>query len=80
MIRIYFIGLFILITAILANFLSAKLHLKSWYDLFEGLAGTPNYRDLLTLKDELWLFFIYPSLLGVGSTFANLLYLKLFST
>jgi hypothetical protein len=56
------------------------LHLKSWYDLFEGLAGTPNYRDLLTLKDELWLFFIYPSLLGVGSTFANLLYLKLFST
>ena len=78
MIRIYFIGLFILITAIVANILAVKLQLKSWYDLLNGLANSKSYWELITFKDSLWLFLLYPLVLGLGSVFANFIYLKLF--
>ena len=78
MIRIYFIGLFILITAILANILAVKLQLKSWYDLLNGLANSKSYWELITFKDSLWLFLLYPLVLGLGAVFANFIYLKLF--
>ena len=80
MIRIYFIGLFILITAILANILAVKLQLKSWYDLLNGLANSKSYWELITFKDSLWLFLVYPLVLGLGAVFANFIYLKLFSS
>ena len=78
MIRIYFIGLFILITAIVANILAVKLQLKSWYDLLNGLANSKSYWELITFKDSLWLFLAYPLVLGLGVVFANFIYLKLF--
>jgi len=78
MIRIYFIGLFILITAIVANILAVKLQLKSWYDLLNGLANSKSYWELITFKDSLWLFLLYPLVLGLGAVFANFVYLKLF--
>ena len=78
MIRIYFIGLFILITAILANILAVKLQLKSWYDLLNGLANSKSYWELITFKDSLWLFLVYPLVLGLGAVFTNFIYLKLF--
>lgn len=78
MIRIYFIGLFILITAIVANILAVKLQLKSWYDLLNGLANSKSYWELITFKDSLWLFLFYPLVLGLGAVFANFIYLKLF--
>ena len=78
MIRIYFIGLFILITAIVANILAVKLQLKSWYDLLNGLANSKSYWELITFKDSLWLFLLYPLVLGLGAVFANFIYLKLF--
>lgn len=78
MIRIYFIGLFILITAILANILAVKLQLKTWYDLLNGLANSKSYWELITFKDSLWLFLVYPLVLGLGAVFANFIYLKLF--
>ncbi len=78
MIRIYFIGLFILITAIIANILTVKLQLKSWYDLLNGLASSKSYWELITFKDSLWLFLVYPFVLGLGAVFANFIYLKLF--
>ena len=78
MIRIYFIGLFILITAIVANILAVKLQLKSWYDLLNGLANSKSYWELITFKDSLWLFLVYPLVLGLGAVFANFIYLKLF--
>ena len=78
MIRIYFIGLFILITAIIANILAVKLQLKSWYDLLNGLANSKSYWELITFKDSLWLFLVYPLVLGLGAVFANFIYLKLF--
>ena len=78
MIRIYFIGLFILITAIVANILAVKLQLKTWYDLLNGLANSKSYWELITFKDSLWLFLVYPLVLGLGAVFANFIYLKLF--
>lgn len=78
MIRIYFIGLFILITALVANILAVKLQLKSWYDLLNGLANSKSYWELITFKDSLWLFLVYPLVLGLGAVFANFIYLKLF--
>ena len=79
MIRIYFIGLFILITAIVSNILAVKLQLKSWYDLLNGLANSKSYWELITFKDSLWLFLVYPLALGLGAVFANFIYLKLFT-
>jgi hypothetical protein len=80
MIRVYFIGLFILITAIIANVIAAKLQLKSWYELLDGLTNSSPLSDLLTLKDSLWLFILYPLILGLGAVVANLLYLKICSS
>ena len=80
MIRVYFIGLFILITAIIANVIAAKLQLKSWYALLDGLANSSTLSDLLTLKDSLWLFILYPLILGLGAVVANHLYLKICSS
>lgn len=80
MIRVYFIGLFILITAIIANVIAAKLQLKSWYALLDGLANSSSLSDLLTLKDIIWLFILYPLILGLGAVVANLLYLKICSS
>jgi hypothetical protein len=80
MIRVYFIGLFILITAIIANVIAAKLQLKSWYELLDGLTNSSPLSDLLTLKDSLWLFILYPLILGLGAVVANLLYLKIYSS
>ncbi len=80
MIRVYFIGLFILITVIIANVIAAKLQLKSWYALLDGLTNSSPLSDLLTLKDSLWLFILYPLILGLGAVVANLLYLKICSS
>ena len=80
MIRIYFIGLFILISAIIANFLAVKMHLKSWYDLLNGILSSKSDWSLVTLKDGFWLFLVYPLLLGIGSSLGNLIYFKLFSS
>jgi len=80
MIRVYFIGLFILITVIIANVIAAKLQLKSCYALLDGLTNSSPLSDLLTLKDSLWLFILYPLILGLGAVVANLLYLKICSS
>ena len=80
MIRFYLVGLLILFTAIMANYLVGKLQLKSWYELINGLISTSNYWSKLTIKDGLWLFFFYPLLLGLGSSLGNFIYVKLFSS
>ncbi|MEY8847502.1 hypothetical protein AB9K26_01700 [Psychroserpens sp. XS_ASV72] len=67
MLKIYLIGLFILIIAIIANVLAAYLGLKSWYD-FIGLLtknGSATFSQLQVL-DYLWLFLFYPFILGCG--------------
>ncbi|WP_179022492.1 DUF7672 family protein [Winogradskyella forsetii] len=67
MIRLYIIGLAILIIAILANAIIAKIGLKSWYGFIELLSkeGSSAFSKL-NIFDYLWLFIAYPFILGIG--------------
>lgn len=67
MIRLYIIGLAILIIAIIANALAIKVGLKTWYDFLnllneQGLCAF----NKLNILDYLWLVIVYPSVLGLG--------------
>lgn len=67
MIRLYIIGLAILIIAILANALAIKVDLKTWYDFLNLLneQGLSAFNKL-NILDYLWLVIVYPSVLGLG--------------
>ena len=67
MLRLYIIGLAILIIAILANGIIAKIGLKSWYGFIELLSkdGSSAFSKL-NIFDYLWLFIAYPFILGIG--------------
>ncbi len=79
MIRLYIIGLMILIVAIIANGVVGKIGLKSWYDFFE-LLNKFGFEAFGTLKvmDWLWLFLIYPLLLGFGYLLGEKIYYVIF--
>jgi hypothetical protein len=68
MLKLYIAGLTVLLTAILANVLAAQLHLLSWYDFLNllGKEGSAGWRQV-RWQDALWLFFVYPLLLGAGA-------------
>ena len=76
MLRLYVIGLCILIGAILANVLAVTLGIKTWYDLLELLnkQGLSGFKDL-KVYDAIWLFLVYPMLLGLSYLLGNKLYL-----
>ena len=78
MIRLYLIGIAVLITAVLATLFAEKIQCKTWYDFLKGLSNSSNYWSVLKFKDALWLFITYPLLLGFGSFIGNLIYQKLF--
>lgn len=67
MIRLYCIGLSILIVAIIANGIIGKIGLKSWYEFFELLIkyGFEAFGKLKVM-DWIWLFLVYPLILGFG--------------
>ncbi len=74
MIKIYILGLIVLVSAILFNGLAAKLNLVSWYDfLNRAVASGSKVWQTLRLVDMLWLFFVYPMLLGLASKLAMLI-------
>ena len=79
MIRIYIIGLAILVIAILANSIIVKLGIKSWYDFIEQLTSS-NVSNLkrATFIDYLWLFMGYPLVLGFGYWIGDKVYHVLF--
>ena len=64
MLRIYVIGLSILFVAIIANFFAKIIGISTWYDFLNSFTDstTSNFK----LVDYLWLFFIYPFILGLG--------------
>ena len=75
MVRIYIIGVAILIIAIISNFIANKLDLKTWYDLFNTLSGTNELRmSEYGFVDYLWLFLLYPLSLGLGYVIGDKLY------
>ena len=78
MIRLYLIGITVLITAILATLSAEKIEYKTGCDFLKGPSSSSSYWSVLKLKDVLWLFIAYPLLLGFGSFVGNLIYQKLF--
>jgi len=77
-IRIYFIGIFVLVGAIFANLFAAKIQLKSWYDLLQGIAKEFSLWNQLEIKDALWLFLFYPFFLGLSAYLGNFIHQKIF--
>ena len=74
LIKLYVMGLMILIIAILANFLATQLGLKTWYDFLNQWGNG----DALNLKDGLWLFVLYPLILGCSLLIGNMLWKSIF--
>ena len=74
LIKLYVMGLMILIMAILANFLATQLGLKTWYDFLNQWGNG----DTLSLKDGLWLFVLYPLILGCSLLIGNMLWKSIF--
>lgn len=74
LIKLYVMGLMILIIAILANFLATQLGLKTWYDFLNQWGNG----DALSLKDGLWLFVLYPLILGCSLLIGNMLWKNIF--
>ena len=64
MIRLYIIGVSILIVAILCNFIISKLGIATWYDFLNNIAK--NEPNNFSVIDYLWLFVLYPLALGSG--------------
>ena len=79
MIKIYLIGIIILVTAILLNGVINKLGVLGWYDFINLLVDkeTAPSRKVHIL-DILWLFIAYPFLLGLAGVGGNYLYTSLF--
>ncbi|MEM1002613.1 MAG: hypothetical protein AAGH46_08190 [Bacteroidota bacterium] len=78
MIRLYIIGISILIVAILANAIAIKLGIKTWYD-FLGQISNDSLSGVKSLSaiDFIWLFILYPLSLGVAYWIGDEIY-KLF--
>jgi len=74
LIKLYVMGFTILIIAILANFLASQLGLKTWYDFLNQWGNG----DALSLKDGLWLFVLYPLILGFSLLIGNMLWKSIF--
>ena len=74
MIKYYFIGLIVLSVAILANIIAAKLGLKTWYDFLNSIGDGSS----LKLLDYLWLFAVYPLILGLSTKLGTMIWDKLF--
>lgn len=67
MVRLYIIGITILIVAILANALITKLGILSWYEFLSKLNEKGvNYLQEVSILDYLWLFIAYPLVLSFG--------------
>ena len=66
MLKIYIVGLIILVAAIVFNVVSSKLNIIGWYDFLTKLVAQGNATfSQLKLIDYLWLFLLYPFLLGL---------------
>ena len=60
LITIYFIGVAILVTAILLNAVVSKIRIVTWYDFVKKPSSAHWF-------DYIWLFVLYPALLGAAA-------------
>ena len=67
MIRLFCVGVSILIWAILANGFAQSIGLKTWYDFIEILIQKRQTLSAISLLDWLWLMLIYPLVLGASA-------------
>jgi hypothetical protein len=72
MLRIYIIGVFILLIAIICNGLVSKLGIASWYDFLSSFSK--NESNNFNFFDYIWLFLIYPLSLGLGYYIGDLVF------
>ena len=75
MIRLYLIGLCILLIAIVANLVVGKFGLSTWYDFGPEFfkRGFPVMKEV-GLLNCLWLFVFYPIVLSTGYIIGNKIY------
>ena len=75
MIRLYLIGLCILLIAIAANLVVGKFGLSTWYDFGPEFfkRGFPVMKEV-GLLNCLWLFVFYPLVLSTGYILGNKIY------
>ncbi len=75
MLRIYCIGIIVLLIAILANVLASVIGVMSWYDAVTGLQknGWASLKDW-SWTDYVWLFVLYPVILGAAAYYGLKLY------
>jgi len=75
MLRIYIIGVCILLIAIIANVIVGKIGLSTWYDF------GPQFfkRGFIVIKEvgffsTMWLFILYPLVLSLGYIIGDRIY------
>lgn len=70
-IKIFLVGWIVLITAILLNIITMRLGITGWYQFFESVEKTGLIRAFNNLSPVpmLYMFIIYPFLLGVVGYF-----------
>ena len=75
MLRIYIIGLTILLIAIFANVIVAKLGLSTWYDFGPQffINGFSEIKEV-GLLNFFWLFILYPLVLAFGYIIGDKIY------
>lgn len=71
-IKIFLIGWLILIFAVLINIFAIYLRIDTWYSFIEETRSVGLYRAFfnLSIASKLFLFFIYPSVLGFSAYIA----------
>tara|TARA_B100000963_G_scaffold148278_3_gene129155 strand:+ start:6932 stop:7171 length:240 start_codon:yes stop_codon:yes gene_type:complete len=79
MLRLYFIGIIILVSAIILNIIAQFLGLKTWYDFLNGIYEKIPVKSLINFWDVFWLFFLYPFLLGLSFYLGDVIFKKLFN-
>jgi hypothetical protein len=67
--KIYLAGLFVLVAAIGLNLLAGLLGLATWYSFLTSASqqGLPSALNGLKIWDYLFLFLLYPGLLGLSA-------------
>ena len=75
MLKIYIIGLSILVFAIVVNVLVSKFGILTWYDFGQELSktGSSAIKDA-GIVNLIWLFFLYPICLGLSVIIGEKIY------